>query len=354
MKKRVLMCVSCLILTLLMALTLVGCGLDEFTLFNSSKGSSSSQTSSTFQKVDVGVNNYSVDDEGTTTEKVAAIAMAATYELTCEISYKYNVRTMSGYWYGGGSGSYYSTTGSSKAQGTGFVISKDGYMITNAHVINVEDSDQLNGFSIVSRKITAKRAQLDESYECEIVAYNEDIDLALLKVVVKDGDTNDFNYLPFFDFTDIETATDGQQTLHYGETAIAIGNANGYGISITKGVISAPLRKFSNSDGTITRAIQTDAAINPGNSGGPLCNAYAAVVGVNSFKIVEDSTENMGYAIPGYVVTQFIDSLADGTYDKTATISSTHGVAYTDTVDVKYYAATTRAYCADGSNLVEK
>lgn len=346
MKKstKITLVATSLLLIVVMAIACCGCALTDNNLFNN--GGNGSDTYGDYTRIDVNVPSYNTDAECEATEKVANIAMAATYEITCNITFSYTARSMG--WIGGG-GSYYTQQGTSQSQGTGFVISTDGYMITNAHVINVENWSEYSNFKIVSREIYVAREEMNEKYKCTIVAYNETLDLALLKIDTE-GKEVKLNVLPFFDFT--ETPTDGKQTLHYGETAIAVGNANGYGISVTKGVISAPLRKFSNSDGSITKAIQTDAAINPGNSGGPLLNAYAAVVGVNSFKIVTTNTENMGYAIPAYVVTDFIDSLVDGTYDKKSTISSTHGTAFSGTVDVTYWLATTRAYNADGSNLV--
>ncbi len=89
---------------------------------------------------------------------------------------------------------------------------------------------------------------------------------------------------------------------------IAVGNAYGYGIAVTQGVVSAPVRFFE-SGSIVIQAIQTDAAINEGNSGGPLCNRWGAVVGITAFKIVSDTSENLGYAIPANVIMAFIDSL---------------------------------------------
>lgn len=330
----------CLLLVLTLCTVLSGCALGDYVI--SGNGNYGDYT-----KINLNIGSFNNDDESTSTEKVATIAMTSTYVVSCDITFTYTSQSM-GWPYGG----IYSKTetGKSSAGGTGFVISKDGYLVTNAHVINVEDWSNYKNFTIVSREIHVAREGMNESYSCTIVAYNEQLDLALLKINTEGKDV-DFNYLPFYKFA--ETSDNGSDTLHYGETAIAVGNANGYGISITKGVVSAPLRRFQNSDGTITKAIQTDAAINPGNSGGPLLNSFASVIGVNSFKIVTSSTENMGYAIPSYVVTEFLDSLVDGTYDKTNTISSTHGEAFSGTVsDLVYYLTTSRAYTSDGSNVV--
>ncbi len=345
MKKSYKLIISavCMLLVIALAAVFGGCSLGDYIISGNGNGSYGDYT-----QVNLNLGNFSNDDEGASTEKVAAVAMTATYVVNCQITFSYTSQSM-GWPYGG----IYSKTetGKSSAGGTGFVISKDGYMITNAHVINVEDWSDYKNFEIVSREIRVAREGFDESYTCTIIAYNEQLDLALLKIDTNGKDVTFNNYLPFYRFG--ETATDDTDTLHYGETAIAVGNANGYGISVTKGVVSSPLRKFQNSDGTITQAIQTDAAINPGNSGGPLLNAFAAVIGVNSFKIVTTNTENMGYAIPAYVVTDFIDSLVDGTYDTANTTSATHGEAFSGKVDgLVYYVATTRAYTADSSNIV--
>ena len=115
----------------------------------------------------------------------------------------------------------------------------------------------------------------------------------------------------------ISVATLGDSTeLKVGEPAIAIGNALGYGQSVTTGVISALNRSVSETNETTgettessVKLIQTDAAINPGNSGGALVNASGEVVGINSSKLVGDSVEGVGYAIPNSDVSDLIENL---------------------------------------------
>ena len=115
----------------------------------------------------------------------------------------------------------------------------------------------------------------------------------------------------------ISVATLGDSTeLKVGEPAIAIGNALGYGQSVTTGVISALNRSVSETDQTTgettessVKLIQTDAAINPGNSGGALVNASGEVIGINSSKLVGDSVEGVGYAIPISDVSDLIENL---------------------------------------------
>ena len=108
----------------------------------------------------------------------------------------------------------------------------------------------------------------------------------------------------------ISVATLGDSTeLKVGEPAIAIGNALGYGQSVTTGVISALNRSVSETTESSVKLIQTDAAINPGNSGGALVNASGEVVGINSSKLVGDSVEGVGYAIPISDVSDLIENL---------------------------------------------
>src|SRR5699024_9671835 len=105
----------------------------------------------------------------------------------------------------------------------------------------------------------------------------------------------------------IKTATLGDSdALQVGEEVIAIGNALGYGQSVTNGIVSAKDREISGYDGTL---IQTNAAINPGNSGGALLSTKGEVIGINCAKISDSSVEGMGYAIPVSEVSDIIQNL---------------------------------------------
>lgn len=183
--------------------------------------------------------------------------------------------------------------------GTGIIISQNDselLIVTNNHV--VEGSDTLT--------VTFDD---ETSVEANIKGTNADYDVAVIAVPLKNisSDTLDA----------ISVATLGDSTeLKVGEPAIAIGNALGYGQSVTTGVISALNRSVSSTDSktgqtkeSSVKLIQTDAAINPGNSGGALVNANGEVVGINSSKLVSDSVEGVGYAIPISDVKDLIENL---------------------------------------------
>lgn len=200
---------------------------------------------------------------------------------------------------------------SSSSAGTGFIVTSDGYVVTNAHVVTYEKytytydrwgRPTISGKTNVAYGTVLANFYSDRSaqFEMEVVDFDADLDLALLK----------FQNLPEGGFERVVTFADSED-LKYGQVAVAIGNANGYGLAVTSGVVSMPLQRIQTEEnGTVKDVIQTDAAINPGNSGGPLFDKYAHVIGVNSLKIVEENTENMGYAIPANTVKSYLDRVA--------------------------------------------
>ena len=173
---------------------------------------------------------------------------------------------------------------------------KYAYIVTNNHV--VEGSNTLT--------VTFND---ESSVEANIKGTNSDYDVAVIAVPLEDISDDTMEA--------ISVATLGDSTeLKVGEPAIAIGNALGYGQSVTTGVISALDRSVSTTDSqtgqtveSSVKLIQTDAAINPGNSGGALVNANGEVVGINSSKLVGDSVEGVGYAIPISDVSDLIEQL---------------------------------------------
>lgn len=166
----------------------------------------------------------------------------------------------------------------SESAGSGIIIGQNDdelLIVTNNHV--VEGSDTLT-VSFID----------EESVEANIKGTNPDKDLAVVAVPLKNVKDSTMDK--------IAVATLGDSTeLQVGEPAIAIGNALGYGQSVTTGIISATNRSIESYDGEL---IQTDAAINPGNSGGALLNANGEVIGINSAKIAQEQVEGIGYAIP--------------------------------------------------------
>ena len=165
----------------------------------------------------------------------------------------------------------------SAAAGTGIIVTADGYILTNKHVING------------AHKVTVILDDGTTYEDVEVVATDPLNDVAFLKVK---------------DVSDLEAAKLGDsKTIKVGQQVIAIGNALGeYQNTVTAGIISGTGRSVTASDGTgyntetLSDMIQTDAAINSGNSGGPLVNAAGEVIGINT--ATSTTAENMGFAIP--------------------------------------------------------
>ena len=173
-----------------------------------------------------------------------------------------------------------------QATGSGFVVSKDGLIVTNDHVVD--------GASQVQVKIgTSNQAQ-----DATVVGADPSRDLALLKV--------DANNLPTLSLGD-------SSSVGVGDPTYAIGNPFGLDHTLTTGIVSALQRNLQAPDGaTISGAIQTDAALNPGNSGGPLLDSSGKVIGVNSqiqtgsSSGAEAGNVGIGFAIPASTVKSFI------------------------------------------------
>ena len=174
-----------------------------------------------------------------------------------------------------------------EGSGSGIIISEDGYIITNSHVI-----ESANNIKVVLSS--------GEEYTATVVGEDSKTDLAVIKIDAKG-------------LTAAELGKSSE--LQVGELAVAIGNPLGLEFqgSVTQGIISA-LNRTVNVDGRQYTLIQTDAAINPGNSGGPLVNKYGQVIGINSVKISSSDTEGMGFAIPMDVAAPIIDELINKGY----------------------------------------
>jgi S1-C subfamily serine protease len=175
--------------------------------------------------------------------------------------------------------------------GSGFIVSNDGMIVTNRHVV----SDMDARYSVLLNDGT--------SYAVEVLARDPQLDVAILQI--SEPLEKSLTYASFGD----------SESLRLGETVIAIGNALAeFRNSVSVGVVSGLARSIVASDGMggseqLDQVIQTDAAINPGNSGGPLLNIEGEVIGVNV--AVSRGADNIGFALPAHIVEQVVDSVRE-------------------------------------------
>ena len=171
------------------------------------------------------------------------------------------------------------------AEGSGVIISSDGYILTNNHVINSSSSSSSSSSFYKlgeATKISVLLYNDTTEYEAKVIGTDEETDLAVIKI----------------DRTDLKPADLGDSTqLRVGEFAMAIGNPLNMPSTVTTGIISAKERTITSDNVTYT-VIQTDAAINSGNSGGALINAEEKVIGINTLKLSGSGIEGIGFAIP--------------------------------------------------------
>ncbi len=187
----------------------------------------------------------------------------------------------------------------SGGEGSGIIMSSDGYIITNAHVVTQTNS--YTGAVTAVDKVVVYLSE-DETYDAAIIGVDTRTDLAVIKI--------EANNLTPAEFGD-------SSALKVGEKAIAIGNPTGLTLasSLTQGIISGVNRQIpTGASGYTVACIQTDAAINPGNSGGALVNKYGQVIGINSSKIASTDYEGIGFAIPINFAKDIIDNLMQNGY----------------------------------------
>ena len=163
------------------------------------------------------------------------------------------------------------------AQGTGFIITNDGYIVTNAHILS--GGHQVWALTSSQQKI-----------EAVLIDYDAGLDVALLKI------SGNYNYLKLGNSDDIQV----------GEKVIAIGNPLGLQFSVSEGIVSGIHRTGLNERNIY---IQTDAALNPGNSGGPLINKKGKVIGINNFKV--GGGESLGFALESNYLENAINAIAN-------------------------------------------
>lgn len=176
-------------------------------------------------------------------------------------------------------------TYSTSSTGSGIILSEDGYIVTNNHVVEGGDS-------------IAVTLDDGETYAAELIGTDVKSDIAVLKI--------DAQNLPAAEFGD-------SSQVEVGEAAIAIGNPLGLNGTVTAGIISAVDREIQVGSSNMV-LLQTDASINPGNSGGALLNEYGQVIGVNSAKISSEDSEGLGFAIPSNTVGPIVEELIDRGY----------------------------------------
>jgi serine protease Do len=176
-----------------------------------------------------------------------------------------------------------STPQTEQALGSGFVVSKDGYILTNAHVVSA-NGQTVKTVHVVFKGIGTQTRQVIGA----VAGADNTSDVALIKV--DPSKTGTLDSIPLGSSAAVQP----------GETVVAIGNPLGYDFSITSGIVSATNRNLQSPNGsTISNGIQTDAAINEGNSGGPLIDSAGQVIGINE-QIASQSGGNqgLGFAVP--------------------------------------------------------
>ena len=185
----------------------------------------------------------------------------------------------------------YQTT--SAAAGSGFILTQDGYILTNYHVVEGSNSIKVTTYD-------------GTSYDAQLIGYDESNDIAVLKI-----DASDLTPVVLGD----------SDTLNVGDSVVAIGNPLGeLTFSLTTGVVSALDRPVTLSTGTTMNLIQTDCAINSGNSGGALFNLYGEVIGITNAKYSSSSSsstasiDNIGFAIPINHVLSIVKSIIEKGY----------------------------------------
>ncbi len=199
----------------------------------------------------------------------------------------------------------------SSGEGSGVVYSKDGYIVTNYHVISGATKSS-NG------KIEVFLGDLDtKAYTASVVGYNISTDLAVIKIDAKN-------------LAAIEIADSSK--LNVGQYVITVGNPGGLEFmdSVTYGVISG-LNRVVSTDSSVS-LIQTDAAINPGNSGGALVNVNGELVGINSSKIVSEEFEGMGFAVPSNTMVEICDKIIENENSPEPYLGITLSEKYTSSV----------------------
>lgn len=212
-------------------------------------------------------------------------------ELSPADIYEQNVNSTVGITTSAEAVNYWGYPTSRTASGSGFIISEEGYILTNYHVI--EDSDEVTVATFSG-----------ENYDAEVIGYDETNDVAVLKIEAED----------------LQPVTIGDSDkLRVGDSVLAIGNPLGeLTFSLTSGIVSAKDRDVTIESGISMKLIQTDCAINSGNSGGALFNTKGEVVGITNAKYSSSSSgasvDNIGFAIPINTLVRIFESIIENGY----------------------------------------
>lgn len=208
--------------------------------------------------------------------------------------------------------------GQSTSEGSGVIISKDGYIMTNYHVVQYADPKSGYGKNATLEVFLPDKRQAKATF----VGGDQKNDLAVVKI----------------DLTDLPVAELGDSSsLEVGDLAVAIGNPLGmeFAGSVTVGVISA-LNREVEAEGKTLNLIQTDAAINPGNSGGALVNSQGQVIGINTIKISQSGIEGLGFSIPINDAKPIVQQLIQYGYVKGRPLLGISGSEITSVIAQKY------------------
>ena len=210
------------------------------------------------------------------------------------IEVNYNVTTNSFFGFGS------PQTATAQATGSGIIISEDGYIVTNNHVVDTSSTSSYSYYELskatsIKVKLNSETYGDDATFDATVVGQDSQTDLAVLKIEKDD--------LTAAEFADSDQAV-------VGEFVMAVGSPLGLDTTVTQGIISAVNRQVE-SDGVVYTCIQTDAAINSGNSGGALVNSDGQVIGINTLKLSGSGVEGIGFAIPINSTLDVIDQLID-------------------------------------------
>lgn len=235
-------------------------------------GETASSSSSTEQSIDYNTINTNLVSLSSFSDTGISVAQKVLPSVV-GIKVTYSVNTI-----------FSQNTSTATAEGSGVIISSDGYILTNNHVVNSTSSSSSSYYSIgEATSLVVTLYNDDTEYKATIIGTDSQTDLAVIKI----------------DKTDLSAATLGDSdTVQVGEWCMAIGNPLGMNSSVTTGSISALNRTITDSDGKSYNVIQTDAAINSGNSGGALVNSKGEVIGINTIKASGTGVEGLGFAIP--------------------------------------------------------